>query len=57
MYAVAVDEVHGFMYWSDSNTVGKAKLDGSDQRDIHHIPGKSICAADEMLCHYGFIFV
>jgi len=39
MRAITVDEVHGFMYWSDPDSsvhkVRRVRLDGSNQMDIN----------------------
>ena len=40
MHAIAVDEVHGLVYWSDDDKVKRATLDGSNQRDIYNIKRK-----------------
>ena len=48
MTAVTVDDVHGFIYWSD-NTVKKVRrvrLDGSNQTDVY---GKLSCVTDQMM--------
>ena len=39
MRAITVDEVHGFVYWSDSavGKVRRATLDSSNQRDIYNM--------------------
>ena len=38
--SVAVDEVHGYVYWSGNSKCTRAKLDGSAQEDI--VTGKCI---------------
>jgi hypothetical protein len=37
MAAITVDEVHGFVYWSDYAMVRRATLDSSNQRDIYNV--------------------
>ena len=36
--AITVDEIHGFVYWSDRGVakVRRATLDGFNQRDIYN---------------------
>jgi len=40
MFAIAVDEVHGLVYWSDDDKVKRATLDGSNQRYIYNNKSK-----------------
>ncbi|KAI0223111.1 hypothetical protein LSAT2_025648 [Lamellibrachia satsuma] len=35
LLAIAVDEIHGHVYWSDQQTLSRAKLDGSDAVEIY----------------------
>ena len=43
MRAITVDEVHGFVYWSDlaGGKVRRATLDSSNQRDIYNVTRRS----------------
>jgi len=50
MIAVAVDEVHGFLYWSDyaDTRVKRAKLDGTNLSVVYH-PGVLCCLIYQLL--------
>ena len=51
MQAVAVDGVHGWVYWSDwsDNKVKRVTVYGNKQTDIYSFHGKLSCVTDQMV--------
>ena len=51
MEAVALDEVHGFVYWSDFNTkkVTRVTFDGTNQTDIYSFNSKLSCVTNQIV--------
>ena len=51
MRAITVDEMHGFVYWSDigDDKVRRATLKGSNQRVIYNVISKYNCMMDQLV--------
>lgn len=53
--AVIVDEVHGFVYWSENyvSKVKRVRFDGTNQSDIYNYRKLCCVTSDGVVCYYN----